>query len=70
MRVGCIVIIDEEADIDAKFKELTDMGMHSCQVVCWDRRVLKDQKKADEVNEKKRQKITLARLGAQALSFY
>lgn len=51
MRVGCIVIIDEEADIDAKFKELTDMGMHSCQVVCWDKRVLKDQKKADEINE-------------------
>lgn len=51
MRVGALVELFEDTDIDAKFKELTDMEMHSCQVVCWNRRIINDASKARAVNE-------------------
>ncbi len=50
MRVGCVLIIDKKANIEKLFTELIQMGMHSCQLVCWDRSVLTDMKKASEIN--------------------
>lgn len=40
MRVGVIVRLDGETAVGEKFRELVEMGMESCQLVCWDRELL------------------------------
>lgn len=40
----------KDTDLDKKFKELLEMGVCSCQLVCWDRSLL-TQAQADAVNK-------------------
>lgn len=42
MRVGVLIEIFRDTDIDAKFEELRSMGMESCQLVCWDKELLNE----------------------------
>lgn len=49
MRVGVLVKIFMDTDIDKKFAEIRQMGMESCQLVCWDRAVLHSDKAAENV---------------------
>lgn len=37
MKVGVLIEFTSNTDIDAKFAELKEMGVDSCQLVCWDR---------------------------------
>lgn len=59
MRVGVIVRLDREAALEEKFRELVEMGMKSCQLVCWDRELLTGAQ-ADSVREAvKRYDVTI-----------
>ena len=49
MRVGVLIELFRDTDIDARFAELRSMWMESCQLVCWDREIM-DQENADKVN--------------------
>ena len=49
MRVGVLIEIFRDMDVDAKFAELRSMGMESCQLVCWDKEIM-NQETADKVN--------------------
>ena len=51
MHVGCILTVMEEDNVDRKFQDLKGLGISRCQVVCWDRRVVNDEKKAREILE-------------------
>ena len=50
MRVGVLIEIFRDTDVDAKFAELRSMGMESCQLVCWDKGIM-NQETADKVRE-------------------
>lgn len=50
MRIGVLIEIFRDTDIDAKFAELRSMGMESCQLVCWDKEIM-NQETADKINE-------------------
>ncbi|MCI8797530.1 MAG: sugar phosphate isomerase/epimerase [Dorea sp.] len=50
MRVGVLIEIFRDTDVDAKFAELRSMGMESCQLVCWDKEIM-NQETADKINE-------------------
>lgn len=56
MRVGVLIEIFRDTDVDAKFAELRSMGMESCQLVCWDKELM-NQETADKVNEAARRHI-------------
>lgn len=61
MKIGVLIELFEGTDIDEKFAELRQMGMDSCQLVCWDRKILSDDRVAESVNaavEKHKIKIT------------
>ena len=49
MRVGVLIEIFRDTDVDAKFAELRSMGMESCQLVCWDKEIM-NHETADKVN--------------------
>ncbi len=40
MRVGVLVNLTKQKEIESQFQELVEMGMCSCQIVCWDRTLL------------------------------
>lgn len=40
MRVGVMADLTGDTRIEDKFREIREMGMESCQLVCWDRRLL------------------------------
>lgn len=40
MRVGVLIELFNDTNVEAKFTELKTMGMESCQLVCWDRNLL------------------------------
>ena len=42
MTVGVLIELFKDTVIDERFPELKDMGMDSCQLVCWDRDMLHD----------------------------
>lgn len=50
MRVGCTIDYFKGADLVDSFRQLKEMGMNSCQLVCWDRSVL-DAEHAAEVKK-------------------
>lgn len=50
MKIGVLIELFENTDIDAKFAQLRLMGMESCQLVCWNRRILHDDSAAKAVN--------------------
>lgn len=49
MRVGVIVRMEADTDIDEKFAEVRAMGMESCQLVCWERKIINDEKAAEAI---------------------
>ncbi len=51
MRVGVLIELFKDTDIDKSFEKLLSMGMESCQLVCWDREILNDEHMAGAVNE-------------------
>ena len=51
MKVGVLIELFKDTVIDERFKELKDMGMDSCQLVCWDRDILHDDGAALAVNQ-------------------
>lgn len=50
MKVGVLIEIFKNTDIDGRFEELRAMGMESCQLVCWDRDILNDDSVAEAIN--------------------
>ncbi|WP_320128496.1 sugar phosphate isomerase/epimerase family protein [uncultured Sphaerochaeta sp.] len=36
MKIGVIVLMTKDTDIEKKFAQVRDMGMDNCQLVCWD----------------------------------
>lgn len=40
MRVGVMADLVKGIDIEEKFREIRELGMESCQLVCWDRSLL------------------------------
>ena len=36
MKVGVLVQFTSKTDIEAKFTELKELGVDSCQLVCWE----------------------------------
>ncbi len=50
MRVGVLIQIYKDTDLKQKFNELKEMGMNSCQLVCWDMDLL-TKEVAEKVNE-------------------
>lgn len=40
MRIGVMVELFQDTDVDGKFAELRSMGMESCQLVCWDQKLM------------------------------
>lgn len=40
MRVGVMADLTGDTRIEDKFREIREMGMESCQLVCWDRQLL------------------------------
>ena len=51
MKVGVLVQFDSATDIDAKFTELKEFGVESCQLVCWDRPTLHDETMPEKINK-------------------
>lgn len=51
MRIGVLIELFKDTDIDDRFAELKSMGMESCQLVCWDREILHDDGMAEAVNQ-------------------
>ena len=43
MRVGILVNLHADTDLKEKFGELREMGVESCQLVCWDRSLLTEE---------------------------
>lgn len=50
MRIGVLIELFRDTNIDEKFRELKAMGMESCQLVCWDKDIMTDDT-ARRVNE-------------------
>lgn len=50
MKVGVLIELFKDTNIDERFAELRSMGMESCQLVCWDREILHDDSMAEAVN--------------------
>lgn len=50
MRVGVIVRLAGDCVLEDSFRELVEMGMESCQLVCWERELL-TQETAERVRE-------------------
>lgn len=49
MRVGVVVRMEADTDIDEKFAEVRAMGMESCQLVCWERKIINAEKAAEAI---------------------
>lgn len=49
MRIGVMVELFQGTDVNGKFAELRSMGMESCQLVCWDQKLM-NENIADKVN--------------------
>lgn len=50
MRVGVLINLEKDTDINKSFEDLCSMGMESCQLVCWDKEILQNNSVADAVN--------------------
>lgn len=49
MKVGAIIQLHKDTNIDEKFQEFSHMDLKSCQLVCWDRSVLHDDQIATQI---------------------
>ena len=52
MRIGVLVRMDRKKDIETQFAEVKEMGMESCQLVCWDRDLMTNEN-ADKITAAK-----------------
>lgn len=59
MRVGVIVRMDPEKEPAAQFGEVREMGMESCQLVCWNRQLLTREWACRVLKTKEEQGITI-----------
>ncbi len=50
MKVGVLIELFKDTDIDERFSQLRSLGMDSCQLVCWDREILHDVSAAEAIN--------------------
>lgn len=50
MKVGVLIELFKDTDIQEKFAELKAMGLDSCQLVCWDRERINSNDTAEAVN--------------------
>ena len=50
MKVGVLIELFKDTNIDERFAELRSMGMESCQLVCWNREIIRDDSVAEAVN--------------------
>ena len=64
MKVGVLIEFTSNTDIDAKFAELKEMGVDSCQLVCWDRPTLQDDAMAEAIHK------GLEKYGIHATAFW
>lgn len=51
MKIGVLIHLLKDRDVRGSFKELRDMGLDSCQLVCWDRDILHNDSVVKAVNE-------------------
>ncbi|MCI9135587.1 MAG: sugar phosphate isomerase/epimerase [Lachnospiraceae bacterium] len=51
MRVGALIELFKDIHVEQRFAELREMGMRSCQLVCWDRDILGDDSMALSIGE-------------------
>lgn len=51
MKIGVLIELFKNTNIDERFSELRSMGMESCQLVCWDRDILHDDHVVEAVNK-------------------
>lgn len=51
MNIGCIVRLERNPDIEKEMKNLAGLGLHSCQVVSWDRKFFNTEKNAKRVKD-------------------
>lgn len=51
MKIGVLIELCKNTDIDEKFRELKEMGLDSCQLVCWDRELFHSRTVAEVVNQ-------------------
>ncbi|SET66294.1 Sugar phosphate isomerase/epimerase [Lacrimispora sphenoides] len=49
MRIGSLIELFQDTDVEGKFAELRSMGMESCQLVCWDQELM-NENTADKVH--------------------
>ena len=51
MNIGCIVRLERDPDIEKEMKNLAGLGLHSCQVVSWDKKFFNTEKNAKRVKD-------------------
>ena len=49
--IGVLIRIDANTDIEAKFKEVTDLDLHSCQVCVWETEIFKKPEYAERIRK-------------------
>lgn len=76
MKIGAIVRVDKNTNINDKFEALCSMGIDNCQMVCWDRSVINSDNWAEIINEAvEKHQITITALwcgwgGPRVWNFY
>ena len=48
MNVGVLIVVNNK-DVEAKFKQVRDLGFKTCQITCWNHSVLDDEL-AEKIN--------------------
>lgn len=59
MRIGVLIELFKDTNVDEKFRELRNMGMDNCQLVTWDRSVMNDETAAAVNTAVKKHKIDI-----------
>ena len=42
MKIGVLIVLNDDNDIDSKFKRVADFGITSCQITCWNHKILNE----------------------------
>ena len=51
MNIACVVRLGNDSDIEKELKNLVRLGLHSCQLISWDRKFYNSEKNAQKVKE-------------------
>lgn len=51
MNIGVLIELFQDTVLEEKFAELKKMGLSSCQLVCWDRKLINDNEVAEKVKK-------------------